>query len=54
VSIIAFNSVRAINFQENIFIEVLLNTTRAIVALSDLARENEEHGWGAFSQTLIE
>jgi HD-GYP domain-containing protein (c-di-GMP phosphodiesterase class II) len=42
VSIIAFNSVRAINFQENIFIEVLLNTTRAIVALSDLARENEE------------
>ncbi|MBW2338329.1 MAG: HD domain-containing protein, partial [Deltaproteobacteria bacterium] len=42
VSIIAFNSVRAINFQENIFIEILLNTTRAIVALADLARENDE------------
>ena len=42
VSIIAFNSVRTINFQENIFIEVLLNTTRAIVALADLARENDE------------
>jgi HD-GYP domain-containing protein (c-di-GMP phosphodiesterase class II) len=42
VSIIAFNSIRTINFQENIFIEVLLNTTRAIVALADLARENDE------------
>lgn len=42
VSIIAYNSVRAINFQENIFIEILLNTTRAIVALADLARENDE------------
>jgi HD-GYP domain-containing protein (c-di-GMP phosphodiesterase class II) len=42
VSIIAFNSVRALSDQENIFIEVFLNTTRAIVALTDLARENEE------------
>ncbi len=42
VSIIAFNSVRTITAQENIFIEVLLNTTRAIVALADLARENDE------------
>lgn len=42
VSIIAFNSIRTINFQENIFIEVLLNTTRAIVALADLARDNDE------------
>ena len=42
VSIIAFNSVHAITDQENIFIEVFLNTTRAIVALTDLARENEE------------
>lgn len=42
VSIIAFNSVRTLTDQENIFIEVLLNTTRAIVALADLARENEE------------
>ena len=42
VSIIAFNSVRTLTDQENIFIEVLLNTTRAIVSLADLARENEE------------
>ena len=42
VSIIAFNSVRTITAQENIFIEVLLNTTRAIVSLADLARENDE------------
>jgi len=42
VSIIAFNSVRTITVQENIFIEVLLNTTRAIVSLADLARENDE------------
>jgi HD-GYP domain-containing protein (c-di-GMP phosphodiesterase class II) len=42
VSIIAFNSNRAINFQENIFFEVLVNTTRAIVTLADLARENDE------------
>jgi response regulator RpfG family c-di-GMP phosphodiesterase len=42
VSIIAFNSIRALTDQENIFIEVLLNTTRAIVSLVDLARENEE------------
>jgi HD-GYP domain-containing protein (c-di-GMP phosphodiesterase class II) len=42
VSIIAFNSVRTLTDQENIFIEVLLNTTRAIVTLTDLARENEE------------
>jgi len=42
VSIIAFNSVRTLTAQENIFIEVLLNTTRAIVSLADLARENEE------------
>jgi HD-GYP domain-containing protein (c-di-GMP phosphodiesterase class II) len=42
VSIIAFNSVRTLTDQENIFIEVLLNTTRAIVTLADLARENEE------------
>ena len=42
MSIIAFNSVRSLTDQENIFIEVLLNTTRAIVSLVDLARENEE------------
>jgi HD-GYP domain-containing protein (c-di-GMP phosphodiesterase class II) len=42
VSIIAFNSVRTLTDQENVFIEVLLNTTRAIVTLADLARENEE------------
>ncbi len=42
ISIIAFNSVRTLTDQENIFIEVLLNTTRAIVSLADLARENEE------------
>jgi response regulator RpfG family c-di-GMP phosphodiesterase len=42
VSIIAFNSVRSLSDQENIFIEVLLNTTRAIVSLVDLARENDE------------
>ena len=42
VSIIAFNSVRSLTDQENIFIEVLLNTTRAIVSLVDLVRENEE------------
>jgi hypothetical protein len=42
VSIIAFNSVRSLTVQENIFIEVLLNTTRAIVSLVDLARENDE------------
>jgi HD-GYP domain-containing protein (c-di-GMP phosphodiesterase class II) len=42
VSIIAFNSVRTLTVQENIFIEVLLNTTRAIVSLVDLARENDE------------
>jgi hypothetical protein len=42
VSIIAFISVRTITVQENIFIEVLLNTTRAIVSLADLARENDE------------
>ena len=42
VSIIAFNSVRSLTDQENIFIEVLLNTTRAIVSLVDLARENDE------------
>jgi HD-GYP domain-containing protein (c-di-GMP phosphodiesterase class II) len=42
VSIIAFNSIRTVTDQENIFIEVLLNTTRAIVTLTDLARENEE------------
>jgi hypothetical protein len=42
VSIIAFNSVRTLTVQENIFIEVLLNTTRAIVSLADLARENDE------------
>ena len=42
VSIIAFNSIRTLTVQENIFIEVLLNTTRAIVSLVDLARENDE------------
>ena len=42
VSIIAFNSVRTLTVQENIFIEVLLNTSRAIVSLVDLARENDE------------
>lgn len=42
VSVIAFNSVRSLTNQENIFIEVLLNTTRAIVSLVDLARENDE------------
>ena len=42
VSIIAFNSMRTLTDQETIFIEVLLNTTRTIVALADLARENEE------------
>ncbi len=42
VSIIAFNSVRLLTDQENIFIEVLLNTTRAIVSLVDLALENDE------------
>jgi HD-GYP domain-containing protein (c-di-GMP phosphodiesterase class II) len=42
VSIIAFNSVRLLTDQENIFIEVLLNTTRAIASLVDLALENDE------------
>jgi HD-GYP domain-containing protein (c-di-GMP phosphodiesterase class II) len=42
VSIIAFNSIRRLSDQENMFIEVLLNTARAVVALVDLARENEE------------
>jgi hypothetical protein len=42
LSIIAFNSIRSLPDQEAIFIEVLLNTARAIFALTDLARENEE------------
>jgi HD-GYP domain-containing protein (c-di-GMP phosphodiesterase class II) len=42
VSVIAFNSIRGTTPGENSFVEILLNMSRSIVALVDLARENEE------------